>query len=266
MDAQKIETMRAAGAILGEVLESLLRYIKPGVSEIAIDQLAEKLIRKRGAEPGFKKVPSYKHTICISTNDVVVHGVPTKKVLKEGDIVGIDCGVFLNGYYTDMAETLRVSTIDNQQLTIDQKKVERFLEVGKRALFAGIKEARVGNRVGHISRAIQAIIEGAGYSVVRNLVGHGVGKALHEDPEIPGYLSQKIDLTPALFNGQTLAIEAIYNMGGHEVVYDRNDDWTIRTRDGSLSGLFERTILITEEGLPEILSRLSDDPIRYKII
>ena len=260
MDAKKIETMKAAGAILGEVLESLLRYVKPGVSEIEIDQLAEKLIRARGAEPGFKKVPSYKHTICISTNDVVVHGVPTKKVLKEGDIVGIDCGVFLDGYHTDMAETLRVSTIDNRQLTIDQKKIDEFLEVGERALFAGIKEARVGNRVGHISRAIQLIIEGSGYSVVRNLVGHGVGKSLHEAPEIPGYLSQKIDLTSALFNGQTLAIEAIYNMGGHEVVYDRDDDWTIRTRDGSLSGLFERTILIADNG-PELLTKLKNDRV-----
>ena len=258
MDAKKIETMRAAGAILGEVLESLLKYVKPGVSEIEIDSLAANLISERGAEPGFKKVPSYKHTICISTNDVVVHGVPTQKVLKEGDIVGIDCGVFLNGYYTDMAETLRVSTIDNRQLTIDQKKIYRFLEVGKRALFAGIKEARVGNRVGHISHAIQAIIEGSGYSVVRNLVGHGVGKSLHEEPEIPGYLSQKIDQTPTLFTGQTLAIEAIYNMGGHEVVYDRGDDWTIRTRDGSLSGLFERTVLITEKE-PELLTQLSTD-------
>ena len=266
MDAKRIENMKIGGRILGEVLSELIKFVAPGVSEIELDSLAEKLILKKGGKVGFKKVPGYKHTICVSTNDVVVHGIPTDRKLATGDIIGIDCGVFFEGFHTDMAETLCVSTVDNQQLTIDQKKVERFLEAGKKALFAGIKEARVGNRVGHISRAIQAIIEGAGYSVVRNLVGHGVGKALHEDPEIPGYLSQKIDLTPALFNGQTLAIEAIYNMGNHEVVYDRNDDWTIRTRDGSLSGLFERTILITEEGLPEILSRLSDDPIRYKII
>jgi len=260
MDAKKIETMKAAGAILGEVLESLLRYVKPGVSEIEIDQLAEKLIRARGAEPGFKKVPSYKHTICISTNDVVVHGVPTKKVLKEGDIVGIDCGVFLDGYHTDMAETLRVSTIDNRQLTIDQKKIDKFLETGKRALFAGIKEARVGNRVGHISRAIQTVIESAGYSVVRSLVGHGVGRELHEAPEIPGYLSTSIGQTPILKSGMTIAIEAIYNMGKHNVVYTRGDDWTIATEDGSLSGLYERTVLITENG-PELLTKLSTDKI-----
>ena len=260
MDTKKIATMRAAGAILGEVLELLLKEVKPGVSEIEIDQLAEKLIRKKGAEPGFKKVPSYKHTICISTNDVVVHGVPTKNVLKEGDVVGIDCGVFLNGYHTDMAETLRVSTQNSKLKTQNYKKIDRFLETGKRALFAGIKEARVGNRVGHISRAIQEIVEGSGYSVVRNLVGHGVGESLHEKPEIPGYLSQKIDLTPALFNGQTLAIEVIYNMGNHEVIYNRDDDWTIVTRDGSLSGLFERTVLITEGG-PELLTRLENDKL-----
>lgn len=284
MDAKKIETMRAAGAILGEVLELLLKEVKPGVSEIEIDSLAEKLIRARGAEPGFKKVPSYKHTICISTNDVVVHGVPTKKVLKEGDIVGIDCGVFLDGYHTDMAETIQVgdrgpaasyprqtssianapsgrsSGVPHSASPLAYSKINKFLQIGEKALFAGIKEARVGNRVGHISRAIQAIIEGSGYSVVRNLVGHGVGKSLHEEPEIPGYLSRKIDLTSALFKGQTLAIEAIYNMGGHEVVYDRGDGWTIRTQDGSLSGLFERTILVTENG-PELLTRLKNDKL-----
>jgi len=250
--------MRRAGGILGEVLETLIQYVKPGISELEIDTLAEKLIRDNGAEPGFKKVPSYKHTICISTNDVVVHGIPTKKVLKEGDVVGIDCGVFLNGYHTDMAETLRVSTQNSKLKTQNYEKIDKFLAVGKRALFAGINQAKLGNRVGHISKAIQDVVEGNGYSVVRTLVGHGVGKSLHEKPEIPGYLSGAIDQTQALSSGQTLAIEAIYNMGGHEVVYDRNDGWTISTADNSISGLFERTILITENG-PELLTRLKGD-------
>ncbi len=252
----KIEKMRFGGIILGEVLTALIGKIVPGITELEIDNLAQGLIIKKGAEPGFQKVPGYKHTICISTNDVVVHGVPTSRTLKEGDVVGIDCGVFYAGFHTDMAETIIVKS---SKLKV-QSPGERFLETGKRALFEGIRQAKAGNRVGHISHAIQDRVEGAGYSVVRSLVGHGVGKSLHEAPEIPGYLSQKIDLTPALFNGQTLAIEAIYNMGGHEVVYDRNDDWTIRTRDGSLSGLFERTVLITEKG-PELLTSLSGDKI-----
>jgi methionyl aminopeptidase len=251
---KKIETMRAAGAILGEVLEKLLDYARPGVSELEIDALAEKLIRERNAEPGFKKVPSYKHSICVSTNNVVVHGIPTKYILKEGDIFGIDCGVYLNGYHTDMAETIIVKSSKFKV----KSSVEEFLKVGKKALFAGIREAKAGNRVGHISQAIQRTVEGPGYSIVRNLVGHGVGKNLHEEPEIPGYLSAKIEQTKLLFPGQTLAIEAIYNMGESEVAHDRNDDWTIVTRDGSLSGLFERTILVTEKS-PEILSRLSGD-------
>lgn len=281
MDTKKTQTMSAAGEILGQVLDSVLKYVKPGVTEIEIDALAEKLIREKGGKPGFKRVPSYKHTICISTNDVVVHGIPTKNVIKEGDIVGIDCGVFLDGYHTDMAETILVSNRrgpylshphptssetpfpagarrESPRATRYPSDIENFLEVGKKALFAGIKEARSGNRVGHISRAIQDIVEGSGYSIVRNLVGHGVGKSLHEEPEVPGYLAGKIEETPLLSEGQTLAVEVIYNMGDREVVYDRNDDWTIVTRDGSLSGLFERTILVTQDQ-PQFITKLPDD-------
>ena len=254
MKDKKIETMKAAGLILGEVLEGITKFIKPGVSELEIDSFAEELIRKRGAEPGFKRVPGYHHTICVSTNDVVVHGIPTANVLKEGDVVGVDCGVYLNGYHTDMAETLCVSAPRSKD------GIDKFLGTGKRALVAGIRQAKMGNRVGHISKAIQDIIEGSGYSVVRSLVGHGVGKNLHEKPEIPGYLAQKIEKTPLLETGMTIAVEVIYNMGDKEVVYDESDEWTIRSGDGKLSGLYERTILITQNG-PEFLTRLSHDKL-----
>jgi methionyl aminopeptidase len=172
-----------------------------------------------------------------------VHGIPSDYVLAEGDVVGIDCGVYYKGFHTDMSETRRVS-----KLKTEKDEVDRFIEIGKTALNEAIKEAVVGNRIGHISRTIQQIVEkNAGYSVVRSLIGHGVGKELHEAPEVPGYLVGNINRTPELLEGMTIAVEVIYNMGTHDVVLDR-DHWTIRTRDGKLSGLFERTIAITKDG------------------
>ena len=249
----KIKKMTHAGKILGEVLEKVCQSVKPGITEIELDELAEKLIVEKGGEPGFKKVPGYKHTICVSTNDVVVHGIPKKRVLKEGDIIGIDCGVYYEGYHTDMAETVVVGqTEDNDVLD--------FLRIGKESLFNAIKEAKPHSRVGSISKAMQEGVEGKGYSIVRTLVGHGVGKELHEEPEIPGYLYGKIERTPLLKVGMTIAVEVIYNMGEKEVVYDGTDDWTIATSDGSLSGLFERSLLITESG-PKLLTRFKSDPL-----
>ncbi len=251
--------MRHAGKILGDVLYKVTSAVRPGITEIEIDRLAEKLIHEQGGEPGFKKVPGYKHTICISVNDIVVHGIPTERVIKDGDVVGIDCGVFYEGYHTDMAETVRVGeTEDRRQKT--EMDIDRFLLAGKRAMFEGIKEAKAGNHVGNISSAMQKVIQGGGYSVVKNLVGHGVGKNLHEAPEIPGYLSGKIEETPRLSEGQTIAIEIIYNQGKAGVVYSGLDDWTIVTEDGSLSGLFERTILVTKDG-PEFITRLKGDKL-----
>ena len=249
----KIKKMTHAGKILGEVLEQVCQSVKPGITEIELDELAEKLIVEKGGEPGFKKVPGYKHTICVSTNDVVVHGIPKKRVLKEGDIIGIDCGVYYEGYHTDMAETVVVGKTEDEN-------VLDFLRIGKDALFSAIKEAKPHNRVGNVSKAMQEGVEGNGYSIVRTLVGHGVGKELHEEPEIPGYLYGKIERTPLLKVGMTIAVEVIYNMGEKEVVYDGTDDWTIATSDGSLSGLFERSLLITESG-PKLLTRFKSDPL-----
>ena len=243
---KKIETMRIAGKMLGEVLAEVLSAVKPGITEIELDRLAERLIMEKGGESGFKKIDGYQHTVCVSTNNVVVHGIPKERALQEGDIIGIDCGVYLDGYHTDMAETIVVGSTKDES-------IKQFLKTGKKAMYDAIRQAKSGHRVGHISRAMQETLEGGGYSVVRSLVGHGVGKELHEEPEVPGYLEREMRKTAALVPGMTIAIEAIYNRGEMGVKYDGSDDWTIVTEDGSLAGLFERTILISEEG-PELIT------------
>ncbi len=250
---EEIEIMKEGGGILAAVLFELLKNIKPGVSELEIDKLAEKLILKKGSKPGFKEIKGYNNSICVSTNNVVVHGVPTNYKFKAGDIVGIDCGVFYKGFNTDMAETIQIK---NKKLKIksDNAKIQKFLETGKRALKEGIKQAKTGNRVGHISKTIQNIVEGKGYSIVRSLVGHGVGRTLHEEPEVPGFLEFDVEKTPVLAEGMTIAIEVIYNMGKSNVKYLNEDGWTIATEDESISGLFERTIAITKNG-PLILTQ-----------
>ena len=239
----EIAIMKHGGHILSDVLGSVMDAVKPGVSELELDQLAEKLIRERGGEPGFKKVKGYNHTICMSTNDVVVHGIPGSYRFKEGDMVGVDCGVFYKGFHTDMSDSVRIKRKG------EAKKTEEdiFLETGKHALDEAIKMAVIGNRIGHISYTIQKIVEGKGYAVVRNLIGHGVGRQLHEEPEVPGYLSGKIERTLPLREGMTIAIEVIYNMKTPDVVLD-GDGWTIRTADGALAGLYERTVAITKDG------------------
>ncbi len=245
--SQELRIMQESGKILADTIWQVIKHIKPGVSELEIDALAEELIRQKTGEPGFQKVPGYKHATCISTNEVVVHGIPSKYRLKEGDIIGIDCGVYYKGFHTDMAETVTVGKAD--------PKVAKFLAVGKEALNAAIKQTVIGNHIGHISKTIQDIIEVKnGYSVVRTLVGHGVGRELHEDPEVPGYLIGKIEQTPELKEGMVIAIEVIYNMGGPELTFANNDEWTLKTEDKSLAGLFERSIAVTKDG-PQVLTR-----------
>lgn len=240
----EVVIMKKAGKILAEVLCEVLDHAKPGVSELELDKLAEDLIIKKGGEPGFKKVEGYHHTLCVATNNVVVHGIPGKYLLKEGDIIGLDCGVYLEGFHTDMAETVYVG--DRRKISED---VKRFLEIGKQGMLAGIAQVKPGNNVGHISKAIQDIVEKkGGYGITRSLIGHGVGRDLHEEPEVPGYLEGKIEKTPRLRPGMTIAVEVIYTMGSPEVIYSGKDDWTILSADGSLGGLFERTVLVTETG------------------
>jgi len=238
---EEIKIMQHGGHILADVLGKVMAAIKPGVTELEIDRLAEKLVREQGGEPGFKRVPGYNYTICVSTNDVVVHGIPGSYAFQPGDVVGIDCGVFYKGFHTDMSDSTIVPGGESNP------EAEKFLKIGKHALDEAISAAILGNRIGNISKTIQDIVEGSGYSVVRSLIGHGVGRELHEEPEVPGYLNEKIIHTPLLKKGMTIAVEVIYNMGGPDVMLD-TDGWTIRTEDGALAGLYERTIAITENG------------------
>lgn len=250
---KEIESMKKGGEILSDVLWEVIKHVKPGITELELDRMAEELIRERGGEPGFKKVKGYHHTICACTNEVVVHGIPSNYKLKAGDMICIDCGVFYGGFHTDMAETV---IVENQEAgSKNQEEKKKFLSIGKKALEAGIKQAVIGNRIGHISKTIQGIVETTGgYSIVRSLIGHGVGRELHEDPEVPGFLEGSIHKTPRLEEGMTIAIEVIYNMGKSEVVYAGSDDWTIKSADGSLSAVFERTVAITN-GEPLVLTK-----------
>ncbi|PIY93852.1 MAG: type I methionyl aminopeptidase [Candidatus Levybacteria bacterium CG_4_10_14_0_8_um_filter_35_23] len=250
---EEIEKMRIGGKILADVVFEVLNRAKPGITELALEKFAEELIIKKGGFPGFKKVKGYKFATCISTNDVIVHGIPGNYSLKEEDVFGLDCGVYYEGFFTDMSETIRVRNSKFEIRNSKLDEIDEFLETGGFALNEAIKKAKIGNRVGHISKTIQDIVEDKGYSVVRDLIGHGVGRKLHEEPGIPGYLVGKIENTPLLKEGMTIAIEVIYNMGKSGIKYS-DDQWTIRTQDKSFSGLFERTVVITKKG-PVVLTR-----------
>lgn len=242
---REIELMREAGRILAQVHEELGKMLKPGISTMDIDRTGEKLIRSFGCVPSFKNYNGYPASICVSVNDEVVHGIPNKhRILREGDIVSLDAGVIYNGYHSDAARTHAIGKISPE--------AQQLIQVTRQCFFEGIKYAKSGNHLNDISSAIQAYAEHFGYGVVRDLVGHGVGKALHEDPEVPNFAQRRkgIRLCP----GMTLAVEPMINMGRADVVW-LNDDWTVVTDDGSLSAHYENTILITE-GEPEILSLL----------
>lgn len=244
---EEIKTMKKGGKILAWVMKKIIQRAKPGVSTLELDKLAEKLIEKGGGRASFKMVPRYHWATCMCVNDCVVHGIPGKYQLKEGDILGIDIGVFYKGFHTDMARTLRVRS-QNSKLKTQGDAIDKFLKTGKMALKEAVSQVKVGNRVGHISKVIQDTIENRGYSVVKTLVGHGVGRDLHEEPQIPCFLKGKIESTPLLKKGMMLAIEVIYNLGEGEVILKESDSWTILTKDGKLSGLFEDTVAITEKG------------------
>ncbi len=241
--AREIELMREAGRILAAVHEELGKALKPGMSTMDIDRLGEKLIRGYGCIPSFKNYNGYPASICVSVNDEVVHGIPNKHhIIHEGDIVSLDAGVIYNGYHSDAARTHAVGKVTAE--------AEQLIRVTRESFFEGIKYAKAGNHLNDISSAIQAYAEKFGYGVVRDLVGHGIGTQMHEDPEVPNFAQKKkgIRLEP----GMTLAIEPMINIGRPDVVW-MDDDWTVVTDDGSLSAHYENTILITD-GEPEILS------------
>jgi len=252
---KEIEIMKEGGRILAWVMAEIIKAVKPGVKTIELDHLAEQLIKKNGGQSSFKTVPKYYWTTCLCVNDCIVHGIPNQYQLKENDLLTIDVGNFYQGFHTDMARTLCVRTQNSKLKTQNSKEIDRFLETGKMALRKAIEQAKIGNRIGHISKAIDETIEGAGYSVVKTLVGHGVGRKLHEPPQIPCFLKGKIEETPVLKRGVTLAVEVIYNQGTDQVFIKKNDRWSVFTKDGKLSGLFENTIAITSQG-PIVLTEL----------
>lgn len=233
----EIEIMKTSGKICANALKKVLEAIKPGVKLIDLDKIAQQSIESQGAKPSFKTVDDYKWTICTTVNDQVVHGIPNGRTLKEGDIIGIDIGALYNGYHSDLAISVPVGGIS--------KETQDFLETGRITLEKAISYAKDGNTIGDISSVIQESIESKGYSIVKNLTGHGVGRQLHEEPMVPGFGKQGHG--PKIKKGMVLAIEVIYAKGSGDVILE-DDQWTISTKDGSLGGLFEKTVAITGSG------------------
>lgn len=238
---EELSLMVDGGKKLKEILLDLLDFSRVGVSLLDIENRAQNLIKASGGTPSFQTVEDYKYATCLCINDVVVHGIPTKYKIVENDVLTIDIGMIYGGLHTDTAWTKLVSSVNPD----DKSPNVKFLQIGEQALIQAISAAKAGNRIGHISQIIQSIIEGAGYSVVKSLVGHGVGRELHEMPQIPGFLRGPIESTPLLVDGMTIAIEIIYAMGKGDIIYANDDGWSIATRDGSLSACFERTVAIT---------------------
>ncbi|MEK7577900.1 MAG: type I methionyl aminopeptidase [Patescibacteria group bacterium] len=245
-DQDKVVVMKSAGEALGAILIELLDMAAVGVSLLDIEKEAMAKIKKAGGTASFTTVADYKWATCLCVNDVIVHGIPTEYVLKDGDLLTIDVGMFRDGFHTDTAWSKMIGE--------PKKDVQKFLDVGQRALWEAIAMARAGNRVGHITKAIQDIVLPQGYGIVKSLVGHGVGKTLHEAPQIPGILKGTIENTPKLVEGMTIAIEVIYTMGSPQVVYVNDDGWSIGTNDGSLTAVFEHTVAITA-GDPLVLTQ-----------
>lgn len=239
----EIELMRESGRILSIVLEELQQYIRPGISTLDIDKKSRELIKSFNCIPSFLNYEGFPASLCVSVNDEVVHGIPSKNtILRDGDIVSLDCGVIYKGYHSDAARTVAVGEVS--------KDAQNLIDVTKQSFYEGIKLAKAGNHLFEISEAIQKYVESFGYSVVRDLVGHGIGKSLHEEPQIPNFKQKRRG--PRLEAGMTLAIEPMVNIGRYDVQW-MDDDWTVVTADGSLSGHYENTILITD-GEPEILT------------
>jgi methionyl aminopeptidase len=248
---QEIEIMRIANCIVSEILMELREKVVPGISTGDVDKISAELIKRKGAKSAFKGyqirsgVPPFPATICVSLNNEVVHGIPSpQRTIKEGDVVSLDFGVIYKDFYGDAAFTFFLGEPD--------ERVQKLIQTTADALEAGIEQARVGNRLGDVSAAVQDRVEQAGFSVVREFVGHGIGRRMHEDPPVPNYGVRERGVR--LREGMVLAIEPMVNIGGPEVMM-KNDGWTAITRDGSLSAHFEHSVAITETG-PVVLSRL----------
>jgi len=234
--------MRNAGRVVAETLLLVEKKIKPGITTTELDRIAEEFITKHGAKPSFKGLYGFPSSLCISVNEQVVHGIPGTYILQEGDIVSVDCGACLNGFHGDAARTFSVGNVSDE--------AQKLIDVTKQSFFEGIKFAKVGNRLTDISHEIQRYVEGSGFSVVREFVGHGIGKSVHEDPDVPNF--GRPCRGPKLVEGMVLAIEPMVNAGGFKVK-TLNNGWTVVTSDKSLSAHYENTVAILPDG-PEILT------------
>ncbi len=240
--AEEIEIMREAAQIVSRTLGILAAEIKPGINSLQLDKIAEEYIRSQNAIPGFLGLYDFPNTLCVSINEQVVHGIPTKRVLKEGDIISVDCGALYEGFYGDHAYTFEVGEV--------KPEVKKLLEVTKECLEIGVQQTNTSNRIGDIGFAIQQHAEKHGYGVVRDLVGHGLGRTMHEEPQVPNY--GKRGSGKKIQNGLTIAIEPMINMGTEKVV-QLADKWTIVTADGLPSAHFEHDVAVVN-GKPEVLS------------
>ncbi len=244
MDNEKADKMRKGGKIIVEIMKELLSSVKPGITTFKIDSIAEDKCQEYGVLPAFKGYQKFPASICIGPQEVVVHGIPDNRVLNNGEIVSIDFGIIYENVYLDMARTVPVGSVSSETM--------RFLKSVEESMYAGCSAAKKGNTVGDIGYAISDVVERDGFSVVREMVGHGVGYKLHEEPMIPGY--GRRGRGEKLYEGQTLAIEAIVNQGSAQIEISHEDGWTSWTKDGKLSALFENTVLVLDES--EILTPL----------
>lgn len=242
--AADIEKMKAAGRVVEETLALIGRLARPGVTTLELDRAADDFIRSRGAVPSFLNYNGYPKSICTSVNEQVVHGIPGRYRLKEGDIVGVDVGAKLEGFHGDAARTFLIGRV--------APEVEELVRVTRECFFEGLKFARVGYRVSDISRAVQAHAEAHGYGVVRELIGHGIGRDMHEPPDVPNFVGGNFGRGVRLTPGMTIAVEPMINLGGREVL-QKADGWTVVTRDGKPSAHYENTIAITD-GEPQLLT------------
>ena len=242
----EIEKMRSAGGIVAEVLQRLSAMVAPGITTLDLDREADRMIREAGAIPTFKGYNGYPASICTSVNDEIVHGIPSKRKLRQGDIVGIDCGATYLGYVGDSAVTVAVGDVSDD--------IKKLMQATRQSLYEAIGKCVVGNRLGDVCNAVQAYVEPLGYSVVQNYCGHGVGRAMHEEPQVPNY--GKAGTGPYLREGWVIAIEPMINLGRHETK-QLSDGWTVVTKDGRPSAHFEHTVAITDSG-PQILTQLQN--------
>lgn len=239
---EQVELLRENNQLVSLTLAEVGKRIRPGVTTLELDAFAEEFIRSHGAVPGFLGYGGFPNTLCISVNEQVVHGIPSSYALREGDIVSVDCGTIMKGFYGDSAYTFKVGNISPD--------VERLLQVTKEALYKGVAQAKAGNRIGDISAAVQEHAETNGFSIVRELVGHGLGRKMHEDPEVPNYGAR--GRGPLLKEGMVICIEPMVNMGKRQVVFEK-DGWTVRTADRKPSAHFEFAVAIGKDG-PDVLT------------